>query len=94
MLSMKNILIKFKFQLSRAKVNVKVTILRDMLLAVRCFHLWTDFDITSYNFRYGNILDKFVFQHNRAKVKVTVAVKRKHCSLFWPPRLYTDFNIT
>ena len=37
MFSMKNILIKFKFQLSRAKVNVKVTVLRNMLLAVRCF---------------------------------------------------------
>ena len=35
--SMKNILIKFKFQLSRAKVNVKVAVLRNMLLAVRCF---------------------------------------------------------
>ena len=46
--SMKNILIKFKFQLYRAKVNVKVAVLRNMLLAVRCFHLWTDFDITSY----------------------------------------------
>ena len=34
MLSMKNILIKFKFQLSRAKVNVKVAILRNMLLVV------------------------------------------------------------
>ena len=44
---MKNILIKFKFQLSRAKVNVKVAILRNMLLAVQCFHLWTDFDVTS-----------------------------------------------
>ena len=61
MFGMKNILIKFKFQLSRAevnvkvaihrvKVNVKVAILRNMLLAVRCFHLWTDFDITSYKF--------------------------------------------
>ena len=28
MFSMKNILIKFKFQLSRAKVNVKVAVLR------------------------------------------------------------------
>ena len=46
--SMKHILIKF--QLSRAKINVKVAILRNMLLAVRCFHLWTDFDITSYIF--------------------------------------------
>ena len=50
MFSMKNILIKFKFQLSRAKVNVKVAILRNMLLAVQYFHLWTDFDITSYKF--------------------------------------------
>ena len=50
MFSMKNILIKFKFQLSRAKVNVKVAVLRSMLLAVRCFHLWPDFDITSYKF--------------------------------------------
>ena len=48
MFSMKNILIKFKFQLSRAKVNVKVAILRNMLLAVQCFHLWIDVDITSY----------------------------------------------
>ena len=48
MLSMKNILIKFKFQLSSAKVNVKVAVLRNMLLAV--LHLWPDFDITSYNF--------------------------------------------
>ena len=37
MFIMKNILIKFKFQLSRAKVNVKVAVLRNMLLAVRCF---------------------------------------------------------
>ena len=37
MFSMKNVLIKFKFQLSRAKVNVKVVVLRNMLLAVRCF---------------------------------------------------------
>ena len=37
MFSMKNILIKFKFQLSRAKVNVKVAVLRNMLLAVQCF---------------------------------------------------------
>ena len=37
MFSMKNILIKFKFQLSSAKVNVKVAVLRNMLLAVRCF---------------------------------------------------------
>ena len=37
MFSMKNIFIKFKFQLSRAKVNVKVAVLRNMLLAVRCF---------------------------------------------------------
>ena len=36
-MQMKNILIKFKFQLSRAKVNVKVAVLRNMLLAVRCF---------------------------------------------------------
>ena len=79
---MKNILIKFKFQLSRDKVNVKVAILRNMLLAVRCFHLWTEFDT---NFRYGNILDKFVYQHNRAKVKVTV--RRKLFSLFWPSHL-------
>ena len=50
MFSMKNILIKFKFQLSRARVNVKVAVLRNMLLAVRCFHLWPDFDITSYKF--------------------------------------------
>ena len=50
MFSMKNILIKFKFQLSRAKVNVKVAVVRNMLLAVRCFHLWPDFDITSYKF--------------------------------------------
>ena len=48
--SMKNILIKFKFQLSRAKVNVKVAILRNMLLAVQCLHLWTDFYISSYKF--------------------------------------------
>ena len=74
MLSMKNISIKFKFQLYRAKVNVKVAVLRNMLLEVRCFHLWTDFDITAYKFRYGNVLDKFVFQHNKVKVKVTVAV--------------------
>ena len=50
MFSKKNILIKFKFQLYRAKVNVKGAVLRNMLLAVRCFHLWTDFDITSYKF--------------------------------------------
>ena len=52
MLSMKNILIKFKFQLSRAKVNVKVAVLRNMLLALssRMLHLWPDFEITSYNF--------------------------------------------
>ena len=50
MFSMKNILIKFKFQPPRPKVNVKVAVLRNMLLAVRCFHLWPDFDITSYKF--------------------------------------------
>ena len=33
MFSMKNALIKFKFQLSRVKVNVQVTVLRNMLLA-------------------------------------------------------------
>ena len=87
MFSMKNILIKFKFQLSRAKVNVKMAILRNMLLAVQCFHLWTDFDKLHTNFRYGYILDKYVFQHNRVKVKVTVAVKRKLFSLFWPSHL-------
>ena len=66
---------------------MKVAILRNMLLAVRCFHLWTDFDIIHTNFRYGNILDKFMFQHNRAKVKVEVAVRRKRFSLFWPSHL-------
>ena len=50
MFIMENILIKFKFQFSRAKDNVKAAILRNMLLAVRCFHLWTDFDITSDKF--------------------------------------------
>ena len=50
MFSMKNILIKFKIQLSTAKVNVKVAILRNALLAVRFFHLWTDFDIPFYKF--------------------------------------------
>ena len=84
MFSMKNILIKFKFQLSRAKVSVKVAILRNMLLAVKCFQLWTDFDKLHTNFTYGNILDKFVFQHNRVKVKVPVDVRRKLFSLFWP----------
>ena len=84
---MKNIMIKFKLQLSGVRFNVKVAILRNMLFAVRCLHLWTDFDITSYKFRYGNILDKFVFQHNRAKVKITVAVKRKLFVLFWPSHL-------
>ena len=34
MFSKKNILINFKFQLPRAKVNIKVAILRNMLLAV------------------------------------------------------------
>ena len=38
MFSMKNILIKFKLQLSRAKVNVKIAVLRNMLLAVQCFN--------------------------------------------------------
>ena len=47
MFSMKNILIKFKFQLSRAKVNVKMAVLRNMLLAVRCCHLWIGFYILS-----------------------------------------------
>ena len=50
MFSMKNILIKSKFQLSGAEVNVKVAALRNMLLAVRCFHLLPDFDMTSYKF--------------------------------------------
>ena len=45
MFSMKNILIKFKFQLSRAKVNVKVAVVSSPML-----HLWPDFDITSYKF--------------------------------------------
>ena len=65
---------------------MKVAVLRNMLLAVRCFHLWTDFDITSYKW-YGNILDKFVFQHNKDKVKFTAVVKRKLFSLFWPSHL-------
>ena len=77
MFSMKNILIKFKFQLSRAKVNVKEAILRNILFAVRCFHLWTDFDITSYGrrlcsnwFRYGSTTISFpqcslTFMHER-----------------------------
>ena len=96
MFILKNILIKVNVQLSVAKVNVKmaIPILRNMLLAARFFHLWTDFDITSYNCRFGNILDKFLFQHDRAKVKVTVAVRRKLCSLFWPSHLKPDFNIT
>ena len=63
---------------------MKLAILRNILLAVQCIHLWADFNITSYNFRYDNILDKFVFQHNRVKVKVTVAVLLEenffHCS--------------
>ena len=50
MFSMKKILIKFNLQLSRAMVNVKTAILRNMLLAVQCFHLWIHFDITSYKF--------------------------------------------
>ena len=49
MFSMKNILIKFKCQLSSAKVNVKVAVLRNMLLAYPMLHLWPDFDITPYN---------------------------------------------
>ena len=65
---------------------MKVAILRNMLLALQCFHLWTDFDIL-INFRFGNILDKFVFQHNRVKVQATVAVRRKLFSLFWPSHL-------
>ena len=55
MFSMKHILIKFKFQLSRAMVNVKVAVLRNMLLAVRCFiygliliYLHTNFYVWSY----------------------------------------------
>ena len=50
MFSMKNILIKFKFQLSRAKVNVKVAVLRNMLFSSPMLLLWPDFDITSYKF--------------------------------------------
>ena len=42
---MKNTLIKFKFQFSRAKVNFREAILRNMLLAAQCFPLWTDFDM-------------------------------------------------
>ena len=88
MFIMKNILIKFKFQLPSAKVNVKVAVLRNMLLAVRCFHLWPDSDIIFHtNFRYGNIFDKFVLQHEKDKVKVTVSVRRKLFSLFWPSHL-------
>ena len=48
MFSLKNVLIKFKFPLSR--VNVKVANRRKVLVAVRCFHSWTDFDITLYKF--------------------------------------------
>ena len=66
---------------------------RNVLLAVRCFHLWTDFDITPYIFL-SNIFDKFVFQHNRAMVYVTVDVRGKFFSLFWPFHLLTDSNIT
>ena len=43
---MKKTLIKCKFQFSRAKVNFREAILRNMLLAAQCFPLWTDFDIT------------------------------------------------
>ena len=51
MFSMKNILIKFKFQLSRAKVNVKVAVLRNTsVVSSPMLHLWPDFDITSYKF--------------------------------------------
>ena len=85
MFSMKNILIKFKFQLSRAKVNVKVPVLRNMLLAVRCFHLWPDF---LYNFiQISGMATSLISLWIRDKVKVTVAVKRKLFSLFWPSLL-------
>ena len=87
MFSMKNIWIKFKFQLSRAKVNVKVAVLRNMLLAVDAFIYGLILIQLHTNFRYGNIFDKFVLQHNRDKVKVTVAVRRKLFSLFWPCHL-------
>ena len=49
MFSMKNILIKFKFQLSRAKVNVKVAA-KKYVVSSPMLHLWPDFDITSYKF--------------------------------------------
>ena len=53
-------------------------------MAILCFHLMTDFNITSYKFEYGNVLEKFVFQHYRAKVKVTVAVAGKFCHCSGP----------
>ena len=49
MFSMKNILIKFKFELSRAKINVKVAVL-EYVVSSPMLHLWPDFDITSYKF--------------------------------------------
>ena len=54
------------------------TIEKDVKSQVICpsIHLWTYFDLTSYNVEYDNVLGKFVFQHYRAKVKVTVAVLR------------------
>ena len=56
------VLIKIRFQLSRAKV--KMAIFRQMLLAFLFFHLWTYFDITYTNIAYSNILEKFVFHHH------------------------------
>ena len=38
MSSMKSILIKLKVELSKVKVSIIVAILRNTLLAVRCFH--------------------------------------------------------
>ena len=63
------------------------------MLVLFCFHVWTDFEITSNtNMENGNILYKFVFKHFKAKVKVTVAVIT--FSLFWSSHLQTDLNVT
>ena len=44
-----HILIKFKFQLSRVKIKVKSKwLFEESVIRLLCFHLWSDFDITSF----------------------------------------------
>ena len=65
-----NILDKFEFEGSRAKVNVRVAIFRNKILSSPLMFE----PIFPTNVLYDYILDKLKFEHSKAKVEVTVAV--------------------